>query len=213
MDLLTILTSLNKISLIAFFITFVFLSYQIYLLKKESFSRQDKPFVPDFKENQTTASSHFTKIIAGNEVKTALKKQNRHGLIIIGVFLSIIFAIIFIGGLFNLSFGNIRPSKSEVPKPVVNLVASKGIKVYNQDWIEVKKPSGQIFIGIATIPGVDIDMARIRVNENTWGSQSASLKFKSGEGVFYREYTIATGESSLKIEAQLHSKTDGWLGD
>jgi hypothetical protein len=39
------------------------------------------------------------------------------------------------------------------------------------------------------------------------------MQYNAEKKMYYKEYVVATGESRLKIDAQLHSATDGWLGD
>ena len=58
MGAFTILSYLNKISLLAFFITAGFLFYQVYLLKKESTPKAGKPVIPDFDENIKVAHKY-----------------------------------------------------------------------------------------------------------------------------------------------------------
>ncbi len=56
-------------------------------------------------------------------------------------------------------------------------------------------------------------MARIKINQGEWDDQSITTNFNKEKNVFYRKYQLATNEAFLKIEAQLHSTVDGWLGD
>ncbi|PIS16075.1 hypothetical protein COT62_00345, partial [Candidatus Roizmanbacteria bacterium CG09_land_8_20_14_0_10_41_9] len=81
--------------------------------------------------------------------------------------------------------------------------------------LEVSKLKGgdRILIGIETIKNVDVDRARIRVNETEWKLNHITLNFDSQKSIYYKEYSISSGAASLKIEAQLHSLKDGWLGD
>ena len=71
----------------------------------------------------------------------------------------------------------------------------------------------KVYVGIQTIDEADIDRARIKINEKDWNVAHITSQFNKDKKVYYREYTIASGESKLKIDAQLHSETDGWLGD
>jgi hypothetical protein len=71
----------------------------------------------------------------------------------------------------------------------------------------------KVFIGVKNISGIDIDKARIRINADKWNLEDETSKLEIKTGLFYKEYQIATNETKLKIEAQLHSQTEGWLGD
>lgn len=62
MNVFSILSYLNKISLLAFIITAGFLFYQVYLLRKESSPKQKKPTIPDFNENMKIDVLNYTKL-------------------------------------------------------------------------------------------------------------------------------------------------------
>lgn len=217
-DPISILLSLNKISLLAFFITMIFVGYQIFLFKKET-HKKNVTTIPDFKSNATavrtdTATSHIVKN------KNAIYHRSSFVPIIIGMILLLIFASIFLFGLIKSNYISNQRSSVITPTPIINLVASKGIKIYNQNWQTIDdntlvqmKPGQTILVGIATINGVDIDSARIRINKETWDQKDITLSFNKSQGVFYREYAISTGSAFLKIEAELHSVSDGWLGN
>jgi len=218
MDIVSLLTSINKISLIAFCITFGFISYQVFLLKKETKIRKNKPVIPDFKVSAKIKSSTFTKIIIDDEQKTTVKRFNKAPIIIGFIFL-IVFGLVSISGFFNFGAVSKSVSPSVVTSPIIKLVASNGIKIYNKNWVQIPDselsaliPGQSIIIGVETIAGAGVDMARIRVNDVSWKPVYETAKFNKDKNVFYREYTIATGKASLKIEAQLHSENDGWLG-
>ena len=62
MDVFNLLSYINKVSLFAFFITTLVVSYQIYILKKEK-SREKAPKIPDFKEkNNFNVATNFTSL-------------------------------------------------------------------------------------------------------------------------------------------------------
>lgn len=217
MDIVSLLVSLNKISLIALVITVGFVFYQIYLLKKETENKKKKLTVPDFKAVGATTFSQATKVIVAEEKKIYAKSSRLP--MVIGIILFVVFATIFIFGFFHSTGGGLI-GLNPTPTPQVNLVASKGIKIYNQNWQPVNddilkkmQPGQEVIVGIETVQAADIDMARIRVNKNTWDLKDITVNFNKQFNVFYKEHIISTGEASLKIEAELHSKTDGWLGD
>jgi hypothetical protein len=64
MDVFSLLTYINKVSLIAFFLTTIFVGYQVYILKKEK-SKDQSPTIPDFKEkNNLNTVTNFTNLPA-----------------------------------------------------------------------------------------------------------------------------------------------------
>ena len=71
----------------------------------------------------------------------------------------------------------------------------------------------KIIIGIQTIVEADIDRARIKINTKDWQISDITTLFNPQLKVYYREYIVATGTAQLKIDAQLHSASDGWLGE
>jgi hypothetical protein len=215
MDIVSLLSSLNKISLIAFLITAGFIIFQFYLFKKEISVDKTKPNIPDFKEEMSPLN--YTQVVI-NQKKEPIKKHSETPLVM-GVIVLIFFGLILLFSFLNFQSTNITKSTT-VPTPIINFVASKGIRIYNQNWIELmevelaKLQSGQtIYIAIENIKEADIDKARVRVNKKQWTADDITLKFNKEKDVFYQEYQISTVSAFLKIEAQLHSKSDGWLGD
>ena len=62
MDVFSLLSYINKVSLIAFFVTTIFVGYQIYILKKEK-SKDKTPTIPDFREkNNLNTVTNFTNL-------------------------------------------------------------------------------------------------------------------------------------------------------
>lgn len=94
MDFFSILSYINKISLIAFIITAGFLGYQFYLLKKET-PRDPKstPSIPEFNENEKMSSANYTKletdltsqapVVANKSSKPALASVIAAGLLVL----------------------------------------------------------------------------------------------------------------------------------
>lgn len=62
MNAFTFLSYVNKVSLIAFFVTTLVVGYQIYMLRKEK-GKEQAPTIPDFKEDGTLgAAANFTSL-------------------------------------------------------------------------------------------------------------------------------------------------------
>lgn len=217
MEVVDILVSFNKISLLALFIILGFLAYQIYLIKKETETKKKNIVIPDFKLSPTQ-SAQSSQPIAKDQKKIYTKSSKIP--LIAGLILFFVFGIIFILGLLRSKAQSVTNSNALQPTPIVNFVASRGIKIYNQNWTEFTeillrnmRSGDKVFVGIETIRQADIDMARIRVNKNNWDQADITLEFNKRLNIFFKEHMVSTGESFLRIEAQLHSKNDGWLGD
>lgn len=215
-----LLLSLNKISLLAFIITFCFLVYEFRLLKKEKKSIS-KPQIPKFNSANLT-SNRFQNVNIQNDnhsSKTNNSPANKF-MIILLIMMLIFFAAYTVISLFkknNLSSTN--DSASSTQTEIVTLV-SQGIKVYNDKNEEIKQsqidqyPVGtNIKIGVESVKETDIDKARIRINELTWLPTHETKNYDKKYNIYYISYQIATIPAQLKIEAQLHSLKDGWLGD
>lgn len=214
MDIFVFLTSLNKIAIFAFGVTLVFLSYEIYLLRKSK-SRPVRPNIPSFKPDLNVKIDVSSQKI--DEDKKIVKSNNFN--IILLVVLLIVFGVIS-----ALAFIGPRAKTNSISSrsttPLVQTIASSGIKLFNLSFepltnqqVADLKPQDNIVIGIETVAEAAIDMARIRVNKSVWETQDTASDFDSKNKVFYLKYKIATNEVKLKIEAQLHSKNDGWLGE
>ncbi len=216
---LNLLASLNKISLIAFLITLAFIGYQFYVFKKELTTKKNKPSIPDFKEGGVMTSGHYTKVVVGEKASASVEKPSRLPLII-GIIFMLIFAAVFILGTINKKIPNVSLNSNGSITPEINLVASKGIKIYDLNWLPLTdnqlaslSAGRSVYIGLETIKDIDIDSARIRINDKEWKTDAITMSFNKENNVYYRKYTISTGAASLKIEAQLHSISDGWLGE
>ncbi|MGB9882939.1 MAG: hypothetical protein ACPLRN_00255 [Microgenomates group bacterium] len=73
MDLLTILSYVNKISLLIFFVTLGILIYQIYLFKKDlSIHENEEINIPDFDENLQIKIANYTRL--PDYLLTSIKK-------------------------------------------------------------------------------------------------------------------------------------------
>lgn len=72
MDLFNALTYLNKLSLVAFFITAIVLIYQVIIMKRDNNKKSSTPVIPNFNENMVIPVKNFTSI---NEEKLIHKTQ------------------------------------------------------------------------------------------------------------------------------------------
>ncbi len=119
MNVFTFLSYVNKVSLIAFFITTLVVGYQIYILRKEK-SKEQAPTIPDFKEDGTLGTvSNFTSL-PSYLMKKELKAVNYSKMIfpIITAFTVII--IVFVVSLIGK---NGAPDQALVtPSPIVTRV-------------------------------------------------------------------------------------------
>jgi hypothetical protein len=214
-DLGFFLTSINKISLLAFMVTFGFLGYEIYLFQKER-KEKTKPRIPNFNEN-TVINASQSKVLLTQEEK-AVKKSNNVVIVVLAVLL-LVFGLATVIGFKKINRAENEPLQVS-PTPIVNFINSKGIKILDEKMVPLAdldlnrlKSGNMINIGIETIGETDIDMARIKVNRQKWEPADITTAFDKKNNIFYIKYTVATGESQLKIDAQLHSKVDGWLGE
>jgi len=215
MDLVNFLSSVNKLSILAFLVTLGILFYEIQLLKKEK-RLSSKPRIPKFEESINPQISQAATLIT--EKKEVVTKPNNF-IIIFLIILLIIFGLATFFGFYKFNQKQNTLSETNVT-PIVNLVSSKGIRLFNEQFnllndtqLKAIKPGDKLIIGLETINDADIDQARIRVNSNAWQLSDFTKKFSSKYQVYYINYSVASGESKLKIEAQLHSVGDGWLGD
>ncbi len=217
MGILSILTSFNKISLIAFAITLIVLIYEISLFKKENKKNIN---IPKF-EDKTTAnpSSPKTFVLKKDEEVKFSKPNNK--VIFVLIFFLVLFALLALLGFLNIA--NKSNQAIELPQSQqelsINTVTSKGIRIYDETFKPISEntlanyKNKKIIIGVETIEDYDIDRARIRINKTQWDLNDITVNFNKDNKVFYMGYTITSKDSRLKIEAQLHSATDGWLGD
>lgn len=218
MDIVSFLASINKISLIAFALTLVFLAYEIRLLRKEH-QKSGKPAIPQFQENIHVSATQAKNVVIASGKKKVLKHNN------IFIVALVVLLVLFGGGamlgLFNFSSTNSSTPKTESSSnQAVNFISSRGVKLFTQNFIPLSdqdafnlKPGDSLIVGVETVDQADIDSARIRVNKLQWSPENITSNFNAKNKLYYITYTIATAESQLKIEAQLHSKTDGWLGE
>lgn len=217
MDIFMFIQSINKVAIVIFFLTGFSLIYEIYLFIKEGKENKKKHKIPAL---AVSGASHFQKKLhtkSANDKKYLLEKSNNLAITVLLILL-IIFGIIFIiGTLFSKKQ---ILDQTIIPTPIVeeHTVVSEGIKVYSPLWelkeknqLRFARTGDMIIIGIKTIPEAHVTKARIRINSNTWDIADETTKFNQQFNVFYREYQIASGDASLKVEAQLYSEKEGWL--
>lgn len=98
MDVFTILSYLNKVSLIAFVITTAVVAYQIYIFKKEK-TKEHAPSIPDFKENNNFGVvSNFTSL-PSSLTKKQIKSVNYSKSIFLTISLLTVIIVIFVVSL------------------------------------------------------------------------------------------------------------------
>lgn len=212
--------SINKIALLAFVVVSGFLVYEIKKMIEES-KKKEKPIVPQFNANIQIAPLPVANTTPLRSSLTDKKPERAGGrpllMIIIGVVSLIgVTVLIIISYMTNLKM----KKASQTSVPIVREITSAGLKVYNANWAEiddkkgtVAQPGDKLYIGIQTIVEADIDRARIKINARDWQITDITTLFNPLLKVYYREYIVATGTAQLKIDAQLHSASDGWLGD
>ncbi|VVA43895.1 Alginate lyase 2 [Candidatus Roizmanbacteria bacterium] len=95
MDVFTLLSYINKVSLIAFFITTAVVGYQIYILKKEK-SKEKAPSIPDFQENNNlNMVANFTNL-PNSLTKKELKAVNYSKTVLISISVLTVIVIVFV---------------------------------------------------------------------------------------------------------------------
>ena len=215
--------SVNKISLIAFVGILGFLFYELLLLRRDQLKKQ-KPLIPQFNTNtvvnKTDIQQHAASIAPPAKSGEEKRTKTSPLLAILLVIMIVFFVVVSL--YLMLITKKQKMTQSGETKVVIQEISSPGLKVFNTEWVEINegsqgakllKQGTKIFVGIQTIDDLDIDRARIKINENTWNITDITSQFNKDKKVYYREYTVAAGESKLRIDAQLHSQADGWLGD
>ncbi len=215
MDIVLLLSSISKIGFVAFIGTSVFLGYEIYLFHKENV-KKSKPVLPQFSDSFATTPVGESVVIKEKKKVSLTRADNR--LLIFLIILFVLFGLITVVGLFGIGKRK-GEADNKLNAPIV-VISSKGIHVYDENFnllsdvkVGALSPGTPLVIGVETIPEADIDRARIRINKEVWDIENITVDFDKAKNVYFRKYLLATGESKLKIEGQLHSKIDGWLGD
>ena len=95
MDIFNLLSYINKVSLLAFFVTTLVVGYQIYVLKKEK-TKEQTPSIPDFKDmGKSNEVVNYTRL-PGSLIKKDSKPANYSKLVFLTISLLTIMVIIFV---------------------------------------------------------------------------------------------------------------------
>jgi hypothetical protein len=215
------LISINKISLIIFFLTLVILIYEYRLLKLES-KKEKIPKIPQFNDAYASSFKKNENVVLVENRQERYKSHSTKFFIVL-IIITLFFALAsLVGFVFQGKTSNSTISNQLAITPLVEekIVSSEGILIFDENFNLLKdedlnklEPQKKIIVGIKTLEGAEIDKARIRINRNIWRLEDETKKFENKNKVFYIEYEPASEESRLKIEAQLHSIKDGWLGE
>jgi len=211
MNIIQLISSVSKLSIIAFCITFAFLAYEIYIIKKDR-KKDEKISIPQFSSD---------KVSTVKSAKILIKKKENvssKGNIILVIILALV--MVLFAGLTIFSYiqeENTKKMQIRETKIVTTTLNSRGIRLFDEKWKEIKvnnipKEIRTIYVGLETIQLEDIDKARIRVNEKYWKEEHTTTEFSKQYSVWYRKINIDSTMIGLQVEAQLHSKTEGWLG-
>lgn len=212
------IVSINKVALVAFFAVLAFLVFEIKKMIDEK-KRKEKPVVPQFNDKMQPkpAEANSTPLPALIPLKKNEKGGNPLLMIAIGI-ISLVGVTILMVTSYTTNVRKQRTATAAIP--IVREIQSAGLRVYDANWMEIEnkknekaKPGEKLYIGLQTIVESDIDRARIKVNSKDWQISDITTLFNPKLKVYYREYIVATGTAQLKIDAQLHSASDGWLSD
>ena|SRR3989338_4589773 len=144
MDIVIILSSLNKIGLVAFLITLGFLIYEIILLRKASKARE-KPNVPKFQEGSQLIPS--TQITIDEDKQNSMQKNKI-------ILFALIFLLIFFGIITMFSYLNSKSTrdinKQPLPIETGSNIISKKIKAATPKLTPTKEPTPTVDIPTPT---------------------------------------------------------------
>ena len=211
--------SINKIALVAFLAVLGFLVYEVKKMIDDK-KKKENPTVPQFNDKMQVSPTAAAKSIPLSPLVSVKKNEKETSplpMIIIGV-ISLIGVTILIVVSYNTNLKKQKIATTSVP--IVREISSAGLKVFDAHWVDIESkksnkatPGEKLYVGIQTIAEADIDRARIKINTRDWQISDITTLFNPQEKVYYREYIVATGTAQLAIDAQLHSASDGWLGD
>ncbi len=215
------LLSVNKISFLFFLMTLVALIYEYYLFKREK-SKNKLPQIPQFEEKYANKEKiHPSIIMIQGKKNVQIKTPKRTGIIIALIITSFIAIALVVN--FFVEFSNLKKkgdNSNLTKQPIIKTIESPGIIIYNKNFellneerLKETSQGAEIIIGIKTVSDPTIDKARIRINKDYWSLEDEVNQFDEKRQVYYRFYKIATNETQLKIEGQLHSTVEGWLGE
>jgi len=207
-------SSINKIALFAFVVVSGILFYEIKKMLNEN-KKKERPHVPKLDLNGATKPVMQTYTPLPKNAVVAQNRGRNVFVLVLGI-LTLLILFVYIAVTIRTQLQR----QKTAPIPIVTEIASAGLKLYDTKWTEIVNyntntlaPGKTIYIAIQTIIEADIDRARIHVNSNAWTIQDITTSYNPALKVYYKEYTVATGTATLKIDAQLHSASDGWLGE
>lgn len=186
MNIFTLLSYLNKISLIAFFITAGFLFYQLYLLKKGTKTKQDKPHIPDFNENMTVDISNFTKLSDTLKNEPVFeKKENKNYLFILGG-LGLITIVLFI-------FITFRSASTPMPQVSVQITLTPTPTLRARQLLSPSPvASEQAMLSPTLEPTKPVVTPTIEPSENPTPTEIILAKISPSPTVEYQSETTVT---------------------
>lgn len=153
MDVFSILSYINKVSLFAFFITTLVVGYQIYILKKEK-SKEQTPLIPDFKEkNNFNEVNNFTKL-PDLLLKKERKTVNYSKVIFLIIALLTLIIIIFVVSMIKKNSSTTNQTLNS-PSPVTPTKVPVAVKPKNE-LTTTSKPSPTTIVTPTTIAPTNV---------------------------------------------------------
>lgn len=121
MDVFSLLSYINKVSLFAFVVTTLIVVYQIYVLKKEK-TKEQTPSIPDFKEkNNLNEVGNFTSL-PSYLTKKEPKLVNYSKLVFLIITLLTIIVVIFVVSLIKKNSSTTNQASNNTPSiPVIKM--------------------------------------------------------------------------------------------
>jgi len=118
MDIFILLSYINKVSLLAFFVTTLVVGYQIYVLKKEK-TKEQAPSIPNFKDKVKANEVVNYTSLPGSLIKKDNKQANYSKLVFLIISLLTIMVIIFVLTLIKQN-SSVRNEASVSPTIIVS---------------------------------------------------------------------------------------------
>ncbi len=118
MDIFSLLSYINKVSLLAFFVTTLVVGYQIYVLKKEK-TKEQAPSIPNFKDKVKSNEVVNYTSLPGSLIKKDDKQVNYSKLVFLIISLLTIMVVIFVLTLIKQN-SSVRNEASVSPTIIVS---------------------------------------------------------------------------------------------
>jgi len=118
MDIFSLLSYINKVSLLAFFVTTLVVGYQIYVLKKEK-TKEQTPSIPNFKDKVKANEVVNYTSLPGSLIKKDNKQVNYSKLVFLIISLLTIMVVIFVLTLIKQN-SSVRNEASVNPTIIVS---------------------------------------------------------------------------------------------